>query len=198
MATKIVLIRHGVTRWNKEKRYCGCMDIGLSKEGKAQAEKLKKHLSGNKFHKIYSSDRKRALQTAKIIFKGLKLIQVKGLREMSFGVMEGLRHDDILKKYPKEYSRWLENPFKYNIPKAEALVDFKKRVNCAIRKIVDSNRGKTVAVVCHGGAIGIFVTGILKKKDFWRHVPKTTSVTIVEFMKNKPKIKLFNAASHLE
>jgi len=196
MATRLTLIRHGITRWNKESRYCGCRDIGLSREGRQQAKRLAKSLKLIKFAKIYSSDRKRALQTSRIIFKKTKIIKVRALKEIDFGVLEGLRHQEIMKKYPSIYKKWLSDPYQNCIPGAEPMEAFENRVNRAMKKIVRSNPGKDLAIVCHGGVIGIFVCSILKKNNFWRYVPKAASLTVVEYVKGKPRIVKFNETKH--
>lgn len=180
MKTRIFLIRHGITTWNKAHRYCGCRDVPLSQEGKEQAKALRGELKGVEFERIYSSDRKRAMQTAGIIFGNKKIIKVKGLREINFGVLEGLRHKVILEKYGKAYRAWLKDPFKAHIPKAEKLRDFQRRVVSAIEKISKANRGKTIAVVCHGGSIAVLLSKLRNSKRFWNYIPKAGTVTIAE------------------
>ena len=184
MTTKLILIRHGVTRWNKEGRYCGRIDVNLSREGRNQAKKLKPIFKGIAVDKIYCSDKKRALQTCRIIFGGAKFTRLHGLREINFGVLEGLRHQQIMKKYGAIYQKWIKDPYKNHIPAAEKMNDFKKRICSVINKIARDNPDKTVAIVCHGGVIGIFVSSIYKSKDFWHYVPKSASVTVVEYKKN--------------
>jgi probable phosphoglycerate mutase len=189
MVTRLTLIRHGITRWNKLGRYCGCKDVPLSKEGRAQAKSLAQRLGAASFDKIYSSDRSRALQTARIIFQKAKIVKLPSLREINFGVLEGMRHKEILKKYPSVYKRWLKDPYQDCIPGAEPMNIFKKRIELGIKKVVRLNTGKELAIVCHGGVIGIIVSGILKKKKFWRYVPKPASLTIVEYKNGAFKIR---------
>lgn len=153
MSTKLILIRHGITKWNIEKRYCGFKDIGLSRQGRSQAAKLRKKLRRIQFDVIYASDRKRAIQTAGIIFKGMKITKVKDLREMDFGPLEGLTYKKAIKRWPVIYKKWLDNPLKNSIPGVERFNFFQKRVKRAIKRIIRLNRGKTVAIVCHGGTI---------------------------------------------
>jgi broad specificity phosphatase PhoE len=197
--TKLVLIRHGITEWNRQKRYCGHKDIGLSAEGRFQARLLSKRLGAARFDKIYCSDRKRAIETARILFKKADIVPKAGLREMNFGVLEGLRHKEIMKKYADIYGKWLKDSFKNNIPEAEPMDAFKGRVERALTSIAGSNPGRTVAVVCHGGVIAIFLTGISKNRDFWSCVPSPASITTVEYEKNeRPKVKKFNDTAHLE
>ncbi|MFH1190720.1 MAG: histidine phosphatase family protein [Candidatus Omnitrophota bacterium] len=197
-ATKLILIRHGITKWNKEGRYCGYKDVSLSSQGKLDVIKLRKSLNKISFDRIYCSDRKRALQTKDILFGRSGFIRAKGLREINFGVFEGLKHDEIVEKYPEIYKKWLTDPYKGRIPNAEPIQVFKKRVESAIKKILHSNSGKTIAVICHGGVIGIFVSSILESKDFWSYVPASASVTVVEYQNNKFKVNKFNDKKHLK
>ncbi len=190
--TRLVLIRHGITAWNKQKRYCGRKDISLSRQGRLQAKRLSRRLEAVKFDKIYSSDRKRAFETCRIIFNKARITRVSALGEINFGALEGLRHKEIIKKYGDVYKKWLADPFQNNIPGAESMFAFKKRVDSAIKKIACRNPGKNLAIVCHGGVVGIFVSGILKNRNFWRYVPAPTSLTVVEYEKEKFRLKQFN------
>ena len=152
----------------------------MSSQGSAQAKRLHKTLNAFEFDRIYSSDRKRALQTSRIIFNRARITVAGALREINFGVFEGLTHREIMKKHADVYKKWLKDPFKNRIPGAESMAAFKKRVHAAIRKIACVSRGKTIAVVCHGGVIGVLVSSLLKSRNFWRHVPPPASITIVE------------------
>ncbi|MEK6714533.1 MAG: histidine phosphatase family protein [Candidatus Omnitrophota bacterium] len=198
MSTKLILIRHGETVWNAKKRYCGTNDIGLSKKGKIQAEKLRHRLKDEIVHRVYTSDRKRAVQTAKIIFNGSKVIEkIPDLREIHFGRFEGLTHKQILRKYAAVYKKWLSDPYKNHAPKGEKLIDFRKRVISEFKAITRKNSGRSTAIVCHGGVISVFITHILGKKDFWKHIPHSASITIIEYKNRKLKIALFNDTNHL-
>ncbi len=197
MPTTLILIRHALTDLSLEKRYCGFRDVGLNEKGKRQAKKLFKRLKQEEIHKVYTSDRKRAIQTAKIIFHGFKLERIPDLKEMHFGVFEGLTYQEIIKKYPKIYKKWLSNPFSMNIPDAEDLYNFIKRIVNALKKIIALNQNKTIAVVCHGGAIGVFITAILKSNHLLRYIPKPASLSIIEYKNGGGKIKLFNDTAHL-
>lgn len=197
MPARLILIRHGITEWNLKKRYCGDADVALSQEGKKQARKLYHRLKTERVHKIYSSDKRRALETANIIFKKQRIKKNPDLKEMHFGCFEGLTHKEIIKKYPKVYKKWLRDPFGTAIPEGERLADFKKRVVKAIKRIILVNPGKTIAVVCHGGVISVFMTHILKTRDFWKYIPKSTSLSIIDYQNNKPAIRLLNDIEYL-
>jgi alpha-ribazole phosphatase len=198
MYTKLILIRHGETDWNLKRKYCGFLDIGINEEGKKQARKLYERLKEEKIQKVYSSDRKRTIQTAKIIFKKIKIEKIPDLREMHFGIFEGLTYRQIMKRYPLVYKKWLKDPYDTAIPEGEELREFKKRIVRAFKEIIALNKNKTVAVVAHGGVISAFLNHILKSKNFWDHLPNSSSLSIVEYKNGKPKIKLFNDTLHLK
>ncbi|MBU1125042.1 MAG: histidine phosphatase family protein [Candidatus Omnitrophica bacterium] len=197
MTTTLYLIRHGITEWNIKKRYCGFYDIALSRQGTSQAKRLRRRLNGETIDTIYSSDRKRALQTARILFGKRKIHVVNGLREMHFGIFEGLTHTQILKKHGELYRKWLRHPFTTTIPKGEKLSEFRKRSVMAIQKIVSQNNSGTIAIVCHGGVISAFFTYLRKNRNFWKQIPSAASVSIVEYRRSKPIIKVQNDISHL-
>ncbi|MBU4345826.1 MAG: histidine phosphatase family protein [Candidatus Omnitrophica bacterium] len=185
MPTKLILIRHGITNCNKEKKYQGFLDTDLNAKGKNQARLLHGKIKQEKIHKVYSSDRKRALQTAKIIFESKRITKTADLREMHFGIFEGLTCAQIMKTHSRIYKRWFKDPFSVTIPGGENLHCFKKRVINAFRKITSHNYNKTMAVICHGGVIGIFLTHILKTKDFWKQIPRPASITVIIFKDGK-------------
>lgn len=198
MPTRLILIRHGITVWNLKKRYCGWKDVPLSAQGKKQVKALGERLKLAEIDKIFCSDRLRAVQTAGIIFPEKTGEKVSGLREMNFGCFEGLTHDEILKRCPVLYRRWLKNPSCVSMPGGERLQDFKKRVLGSMRKIIAQNKNKTIAVVAHGGVISIFLLSLKKKQNsFWKYIPCAASLSIVEFRGKEAKIKTFNDTLHL-
>jgi len=197
MPTRLILIRHGQTRWNLKKRYLSFSDIGLNNKGIGQAKQLKVRLDKEKIYKVYSSDTRRALNFARIAFRGFFVEKTPELREMNFGIFEGLTYKQIMKNYPVIYKKWLNDPYSITIPEGEGLREFKERVARALKKIVALHRNKTVAVVCHGGVISSFLNHIIKSKNFWKRIPDSSSLSIVEYRDGKPKIKLFNDTTHL-
>lgn len=135
---------------------------------------------------------KRTAQTARIVFGKIGIKRIPGLQEMDFGIFEGLTYKQITKKYPYEYKKWLDNPYKFPIPKGENFKTFKKRIGRAFKKVIAFNKNKTIAVVSHGGAISIFINTLLKSNDFWAYIPKTATFSVIEFDSGRPDLKLFN------
>lgn len=197
MPTILFLIRHGQTEGNAKKQYCGSLDPCLNDTGRLQVKKLSHRLKGETIHKIYASDKKRALESARIIFNGRRITRCADLREINFGIFEGKSHQEIMQSHPRIYQRWLKDPYHTLIPESECLRAFQERVCRALREIVSSHLGRTVAVVCHGGTISILLSSIKRSKKFWEFIPSSASLNVVEYKKNKVRITLFNDTLHL-
>ena len=95
--TELILIRHGETDWNRELRFQGHVDVSLNEVGHEQARRLARRLAGETAHRFYASDLLRTQQTAQPISQQLALPVVSdaGLREQSFGQVDGMRVEDI-------------------------------------------------------------------------------------------------------
>ena len=96
----LILIRHGETEWNRTGRCQGIADIDLNHNGKRQVQELADSLKEEKINAIYSSDLKRALETARAIaaHHKLKVNIEEDLREMNQGELEGLKFSEIREK----------------------------------------------------------------------------------------------------
>ncbi|MEX2212377.1 MAG: histidine phosphatase family protein [Gaiellaceae bacterium] len=145
MPTRIILVRHGETDWNFEHRWQGHADTPLNDKGRAQARELADRFDGEQVAAVYSSDLLRARETARILAErlGLEVTTVPALRERSFGLWEGLRHEDIVHRFPG-----LDDS-----PDAETREAMARRVLVSLRAIAASHPGETVLVVSHGGPI---------------------------------------------
>lgn len=169
------MIRHGETDWNRDKRYCGLTDVCLNKRGIEQAEELCQKLGREKIDRIYSSDLKRTREFARIVFKDRRVETIPELREMDFGVFEGLRHEEIMKRYSEIYKKWLNDPLNTLIPEGDILIDFKKRIEEAVERIVSLNKGKALAIVTHAGPIKVIMSNITKSENIWGINPELGS-----------------------
>jgi len=198
--TRLILIRHGETDYNVEKKYYGFSNPPLNDIGTWQAERLYERLKIDKINTVYSSDLKRAYHTAKIAFKNQKITVAQDLRELNFGIFEGLTHQQIMKKHSKIYKNWIRKPFAVEIPKGETLINFKKRVLKILKFIISKNTGQTTAVITHGGPIKIVLNDILKKsfKEFWLMKQESAALNIIDYTNETlPKIITINDISHL-
>ncbi len=201
MAIRLILVRHGITPWNYEFRYQGHTDIELHPEGIKQAYALQKKLAGEQLTAVYSSDLKRAVQTANIIAEphNLETKIVPELKEINFGVWEGLTYYDIEKQYPQLLKVWLETPHLLKIPEGESFEILRDRAVTGIKKILASQQKGTLAVVTHGGTIAALVCGLLKEPlaNMWQYKQKNTAVTVLAIKDGKVTLESLNDVSHL-
>ncbi len=155
--TEILLIRHGETDWNVEKRLQGHHDIDLNREGVRQAAALGRALLDEPLDAIFSSDLKRAFGTAQgiAIPRGMQIKLDKGLRERCFGAFEGLIHPEVKSRFPEDYAAWQRRDIDARYPQgefhAETLREFSNRAVDAITALVSDYR--KVAIVTHGGVL---------------------------------------------
>lgn len=194
MPTRLILIRHGETDWSCQKRYCGLGDIPLNKKGRKQAEEVSRKLKKEKINKVYSSDMKRTVQFARIVFKEMHIEKLPELREINFGIFEGLSYKDVLNRYPAVYKKWIENPLEFTIPEGEGLNDMAERTRRALAKILSHNRNKTAVTFTHAGPIKVMLCDILKRdiSEAWQIEQDLGAVNIIEFTKKRGRIRLLN------
>lgn len=183
MPTKIILIRHGETVLSLKKAYYGITNTLLTANGKEQAKNLIARLQIENVQKVYSSDLRRAIDFARIIFKDYSIEKNSRLRELNFGILEKLTYEQIMKKHPQLYSDWIKKPFETCIPQGEHLRDFKNRVLACFKNILHVNTDKTTAVISHAGPIRIILNEILRPKDIWSINVELASVNVIEYKK---------------
>jgi len=190
--TRLILIRHSQTDYNLENRYCGFRDIGLNKIGKAGARRIETKLKDLKIDKIFCSDLKRSYQTAKIIFGNRRrIVKNKNLREINFGIWEGLNYKQILQRSPTTYKKWLKNPFNVDIPSGEKMSHFVNRIKKELKNIIKNDSDKTVALIIHSGPIRVILNTILgiKRNEFWHLKINPETMYIIEYKgRQKPKV----------
>ena len=200
MPTRIILIRHGETDWTRQGRYAGSTDIDLNETGRRQAGRLCERLYAEHIDKVYSSNLKRAYTTAKIALPDMPIEKVPGLREIKFGVFEGLTYDEAMEKYPEIYEEWIDKPHDVSIPKSEGLKGLSGRVRTALKEIASSNKNKTVAIFTHGGPIRVILCDIagFDLNRIWEMEQNVTGVNVIEFDDQGARVQLQNDTSHLK
>lgn len=165
---EIVLIRHGKTEGNKEKRYIGRTDQPLSEEEIAGIkENLGRYPS---VEKVYASPMKRTRQTAELIYPGQASELVDGLREMDMGVFEGKNHAEL--KNRPSYILWVATRGKISIPGGESMKDFGKRTMDAFTQVLGDMQAEGIkrsAVVAHGGTI-MSIVSQLADDDYYKYM----------------------------
>jgi len=136
----LILVRHGQSHWNKDRRFTGWADIDLNKKGESEAEyagKLIKDLNID-FHKCFTSKLKRAINSLNIILKvlgnkNLNIIKNSALNERHYGGLTGLNKDETIKKYGAEQVQVWRRSFDTPPPEMEYDHPFKNKINSNIK-----------------------------------------------------------------
>ena len=200
--TKIFLIRHGLSEWNKLNKIQGQKNTILTELGEKQAAHMGNRLIEENIDIIYSSDLKRAYDTAKIISNIINkpLISSEAIREINFGQWEGLNTEELQEKYRDEYLTWTKEPDKLNMDGAETLEDLKHRGMKYIDHIVKENQNKNIAIVSHGVMLKVIILGLLGvDMSHYKNISlNNVSLSIVECRTYNNVLTLLNDTSHLK
>lgn len=185
MTTKIervLLIRHGQTDWNMQRRWQGLEPTALNEAGFEQARALAAYLCHRSIRAVYSSDLPRALQTATVLAEALKLEPLVDVRwrELHVGVFQGLNAEECEQRYPAELLKWRSDDHDFIIPNGESRRALGERALGAWQDIVAQPHGPEVAVVSHGWAIRRLLTVLFGEGDHIRFHLTNTSITTVE------------------
>ncbi|MBM3224037.1 MAG: histidine phosphatase family protein [Candidatus Tectomicrobia bacterium] len=172
----IYVVRHGATDWNHSGRIQGHMDVPLNETGRAQARLASRRLAAVGATALYSSDLARAAETAQIIghSTGLQVTQRPGLREIHFGVWQGLSSPEIRERDPEVYAARRANPYDVAPAGAETWRNFYARALQTVEEILAQTDAERLIMVTHSGvctvmglrALGFDCTG---KRTFDSH-----------------------------
>jgi probable phosphoglycerate mutase len=159
---ELLVIRHGETAWNAERRLQGHVDIPLNATGMQQARALAARLCNEPIDAILCSDLQRAMQTAAAIGDQKSLpVQINpAWRERNFGGFEGELINTLEQRYPVEYAAWraheVDNAFPANrqgIASGESIRQFHTRIETALQELSHQYANKKIVVVAHGGVL---------------------------------------------
>ncbi len=155
--SRVWLVRHGETDWNRAGRWQGHTDVPLNATGREQARAVVERLRPLAIARVASSDLLRARETAELLADGLPAELLGAhpeLRERGYGVFEGLTRDECAAHYPAIWAEHLKGNF-VDVPGAEPRERVMARVVSAVARVVEAHGD--VAIVSHGGTIRAFL-----------------------------------------
>ncbi|MEQ1503236.1 MAG: histidine phosphatase family protein [Myxococcota bacterium] len=157
----VVLVRHGRTAWNLERRFLGATDLPLDEVGRAEAVALGR-AAGGRFDAVYASPLVRALDTARALAPPEPAV-VDGLRELGHGALEGLEGTEAIALHPAFFRAFVDDPTHVRLPGGgETFAEVRDRALSALAGILASHRpGERVAVVTHQVVIATVTSAIL-------------------------------------
>ena len=201
--SRIVLIRHGETDWNKEGRFQGQIDIPLNEKGKGQASKASKYLEEIEFTKAFSSSMKRPYETAKIILKknNIQIEKIDSLIEINHGLWEGKLEEEIKHTWPEMLKNWHEKPESVTMPEGESIKEVSDRVISAWNLISESQEDDdTTLLVAHDAVNKTLICHILglSYSNIWMIKQGNGGITVIDIFKNKNYVlSSVNITNHL-
>lgn len=202
--TRVLLIRHGETDWNRNRRFQGRSDLPLNPTGRDQARALALALKDEPLNAIYSSPLVRAMETVNQIMAfhpSVPVFNEEGLVEMDLGDFEGLEAQHWAEQYPDFRKSWQENPASVKMPGGESLPEVQVRAIDTLERITHSYPSEsTLLLCCHNFVnITILCCALEIPLDRFREIRQETAALNILYMKGKQlQAEVVNERSHLQ
>jgi broad specificity phosphatase PhoE len=190
---ELLLIRHGQTDWNVERRVMGDKPIPLNITGKAQARALAKKLKDVHVSAVFTSPVMRAIQTSRPLLTGrqsVALYEDEGLKEINYGDWTGRTFSEI-----EELPKYFIDPLSIDIPNGEKIPDVQSRIVSSIEAMRSRYPEGRVAAISHADPIKLAVMKYLgiALNDMYKLRIDNGSVTVVHFNStSNPRVVVVN------
>lgn len=191
MSTHIILLRHGETDWNVQKRIQGQADTTLNARGHEQAKALVAATLGMQIDALYSSDLARARDSASYLAdaRGLELVVMPQLRERHLGMFQGYTGTEAQARWPEEYALYKQRDTTQTLGEGESLYAFRQRVITTCEELIARHARQHIALFTHAGFIDIM----------YRHIQGRTLESARDFeIGNASVHRLLSDAQHWE
>ena len=201
--TRLIMIRHGFSMANAEGRFAGHSDFPLSDIGHEQARLAAEFLAANeKIDKIYASDLLRAYHTATPTAEklGIPVIKEPRLREIYAGQWEGVKFEDLVTQYPKDFSVWRNDFSRARCTEGESTVELYTRVTAAVIDLAAKNDGKCILLASHATplrAVECFAAGKPAESIGEFNFPANASLQYYRYENGRLYAERLNVTDHL-
>lgn len=198
---RLVFMRPGETDWNRLERWQGTVAVPLNETGRAQARRLAQYIRNTGMGALYTSDLKRAVETAQIIAEALELqpIQDARLRERSVGIWQGLTRREIASWYPEEFAQLQADPENYRIPGGESRRDVRERLRAFMADLFANEQSEVVGILSHTTAMRTLLPELVS--DFASDKIKYSNMSVTTLGRNENgtwQIVMLDDTRHLE
>lgn len=194
--TRLYLARHGETTASAEYRYIGQTDVDITENGVEQMERLKHRLKDEEIHAFFSSDLIRARKGAEIIASchGIESVAYPEFREIHLGKWEGMTREEIMDRYPEEYTARLQDLVHRRIEGGESFRDVQERVLQKLSRILAERAGSTILLLAHGGVNRVILFDALRLDlaHLTRMDQAYGCINIIDYYESSPVVKLVN------
>jgi len=201
--TRIILVRHGETEWNRVERFRGRADVPLNGTGLFQAQATGRRIADEwRPVAIYSSPLLRAVRTAEAVAWHFDLrVEVHpGLIDIDYGEWQGLTPAEAKERWPEVVDAWYNAPHTAHIPGGETLDDLRARGLKTVNELSMLHRGQTIALVSHTVVNRIILLGVLGLGNdrFWRLRQDTCALNVFEVEGSVFTLVSLNDTNHLQ
>jgi probable phosphoglycerate mutase len=202
--TRILLIRHGETDWNRIRRFQGRSDLPLNQKGKDQAHALALALKDESLTAIYSSPLIRTLETARLIkvfHPSIPLFEEEGLVEMNLGEFEGMEAQHWAAEYPDFLRTWQETPASVTMPGGESLQEVQTRAIGTLERITKLYPTESTLLLCSHNFVNLTMLcyALRVPLDRFREMRQETAALNVLYMQGQRLwAKVVNERSYLK
>jgi phosphoserine phosphatase len=199
--TRIILVRHGQTPWNKDKIFRGSQDVPLNDTGQEEARLAGEWLKGEQIHAAYCSPLSRARSTGEAIAShhGLQVLDLPGLTDLCYGDWEGVPLAEVKLRYADLYHHWETAPATVRFPSGETLDEVKVRSLEAVQEVTLRHPGHTVLLAAHRAVNKVLIAAFLglDNSHFWRIGQDTTAVNYFQKVGDVWHVMGLNDTCHL-
>lgn len=201
--TRLLLVRHGESTWNQERRVQGQLDPTLSELGRRQARALADRLRGRRLAAFYSSDLRRAWQTAELVAEavGAAPVPLPGLREIALGAWEGKTREELMAEFPAEWEAWARRPSWDIVPGGEGAGSFEARVLATLAEVQRDLARGDVLCLTHGGVIQVALGSVVVpgrgSDGLFPFLIENCSVTVLQRTGVRTVVTAVNDTCHL-
>lgn len=197
---RFYFVRHAQTEYNLKNAYYGWADVGLTDEGRKQAQKLAALLKNVIWQEVWQSDLKRVRQTADILCGGKEVPvrrQFKEFREMNFGRWEGLTYKEVTAFYKEDARAWARD-WRGAAPTGGECFDafYERAAGCFNRLIKECGDGDgKILVAAHNGTLRILFAEMLKlgAEGTWHFNFEQDAYSVVDYEYNNFTIRTINS-----
>ncbi len=198
--TRIYLIRHGETEFNRLGVFRGRLEVDLNEVGLKQAGETGRALVGQGIESVLTSPLKRAVVTARTISEilGIEYEIEEAFNNVNLGSWQGIPKKKVEKDYPEEWKKWTTEPEHLVVPGGESVEDVKRRASARLREIVEARQG-VFALVTHRSVIKVLAAYMLDVSPpyFWKFYVDNAAYSVFEYSGREFTLLNWNTTSHL-
>jgi broad specificity phosphatase PhoE len=200
--TKVILVRHGQTAWNREERFRGHAEVPLDEIGLAQAKATAARISAQwKPDAIYAGPLSRTVKTAEPAAQLFNLdVQIEpDLIDADCGDWQGFSPGEVNKRWPAEFHSYLHTPRDFQFPGGESLEQARRRAMNCVNILIEHHPDQIIVLVSHTALNRLILLSVLglDSHSFWSIRQDTCAINVFESEENQLTLITLNETGHL-